>query len=134
VPVIQLSLDTHEPAVFHYNLGRELASLREEGVLVLGSGNIVHNLALMDRRRPSGYEWAEEFNAMVRAKMLAQEHASLVDYHTLHPAALEAVPTPEHYLPLLYALALQDQAEPLEFFNDELTMGSISMLSVRIGT
>jgi 4,5-DOPA dioxygenase extradiol len=133
VPVIQLSLDTQQPAAFHYDLGRELAPLRTEGVLVLGSGNIVHNLALMDRRRPTGYEWANEFNSVVRAKMRLREHSPLIGYHTLHPAALEAVPTPEHYLPLLYVLALQDETEPLELFNDELAMGSISMLSVRIG-
>src|SRR5262245_32628779 len=109
VPVIQLSLDTHEPARFHYDLGRELAPLREEGVLVLGSGNIVHNLALMDRRRATGYEWADEFNTVVRDKMQLREHSSLVDYQTLHAAALEAIPKPEHYLPLLYTLALQDE-------------------------
>jgi 4,5-DOPA dioxygenase extradiol len=133
VPVIQLSLDTTQPAAFHYHLGRELAPLREEGILVLGSGNIVHNLALMDWRRRTGYEWADEFNAAARARMQAHEHAALIDYHALHVAASGAVPTPEHYLPLLYALALQDEAEPLEFFNDELVMGSVSMLSVWIG-
>ena len=133
VPVIQLSLDTTQPAAFHYHLGRELAPLRDEGILVLGSGNIVHNLALMDWRRRMGYEWAEAFNAAVRAKVQAHEHAPLIDYHTVHAAATGAIPTPEHYLPLLYALALQDDAEPLQFFNDELVMGSVSMLSVWIG-
>ncbi len=133
VPVIQLSLDTAQPAAFHYHLGRELVPLREEGILVLGSGNIVHNLALIDWRRRTGYEWADEFNAVVRARMQAHEHAALIDYRALHAATSAAIPTPEHYLPLLYALALQDEAEPLVFFNDELVMGSISMLSVWIG-
>lgn len=133
VPVIQLSLDTTQPAAFHYHLGRELAPLREEGILVIGSGNIVHNLALMDWGRRAGYDWADEFNTAVRVMMQAHEHAALIDYQSLHAAANGAIPTPEHYLPLLYVLAQQDGAEPLEFFNDELVMGSVSMLSVWVG-
>jgi 4,5-DOPA dioxygenase extradiol len=87
----------------------------------------------MDWRRRAGYEWADEFNTAVRVRMRAHEHAALIDYQSLHAAANGAIPTPEHYLPLLYVLAQQDGAEPLEFFNDELVMGSVSMLSVWVG-
>jgi len=133
VPVIQLSLDTSEPAAFHYLLGRELAPLRDEGILIVGSGNAVHNLAVMDRGRSSGYDWAVEFNDVLRSRIAAHEDESLIDYKTLHPASTAAIPTPEHYLPLLYTLAVRSEDEPLSFFNDQVVLGSISMLSVWIG-
>jgi 4,5-DOPA dioxygenase extradiol len=134
VPVLQLSLDTTQPPAFHYLLGRELAPLRAEGVLILGSGNAVHNLAVMDRSgRGAGYDWAVEFSAVVRERIAAHEHQALVDYRSLHPASTAAIPTPEHYLPLLYSLAVQDEGEPVQFFNDQVVLGSISMLSVWIG-
>lgn len=133
VPVIQLSLDSGQPPAFHYQLARELAPLRTEGVLLLGSGNIVHNLALMDWRRDAGYEWADEFNALVRQRIEAHDDAALIDYPSLHRAANAAIPTPEHYLPLLYALALRGAAEPVEIFNDSVVLGSVSMLSLWIG-
>ena len=133
VPVIQLSLDTRQPPTFHYQLGRELAPLRAEGVLIVGSGNIVHNLALMDWHRQAGYDWAEEFNALVRGRIEAHDDGALIDYPNLHRASTAAIPTPEHYLPLLYALAQRGEDEPVELFNDGVVLGSVSMLSVWIG-
>jgi 4,5-DOPA dioxygenase extradiol len=133
VPVVQLSLDTRRTPAFHYALGRELAPLRERGVLVLGSGNVVHNLGMLDFRRRAGYDWAARFDEELRQRILARDHAALVAYETLDPAATLAVPSPEHYLPLLYVLALQGNDEPAAIFNAETLMGSISMTSVAIG-
>ena len=133
VPVVQLSLDTRRPAAFHYALGRELAPLRDQGVLVLGSGNIVHNLGIIDFRRRAGYDWAVRFDQALCERILARDHAALVAYETLDAAAALAIPTPEHYLPLLYVLALQGEDEPAALFNVATLMGSISMTSVAIG-
>jgi len=133
VPVVQLSLDTRHLPAFHYALGRELAPLRERGVLILGSGNVVHNLAMIDFRRRAGYDWAARFDETLRKRILAQDHAALVAYESLDAASTLAVPTPEHYLPLLYILALQGDDEPAALFNAETLMGSISMTSVAIG-
>jgi 4,5-DOPA dioxygenase extradiol len=132
VPVVQLSLDSRQPGAFHYELGRQLAPLREQGVLVLGSGDIVHNLRVMDFNRPDGYDWAVRFNNEVKKRIRARDHLALVAYEGLGPDARLAVPTPEHYLPLLYALALQDEHDEVAFFNDETVMGSVSMTSLAI--
>jgi 4,5-DOPA dioxygenase extradiol len=133
VPVVQLSLDTRRPAAFHYALGLELAPLREQGVLILGSGNLVHNLGVIDFRRRAGYDWAVRFDQVVRQRILARDHAALVAYEALDAAAALAIPTPEHYLPLLYVLALQGEDEPAAIFNAETLMGSIAMTTVAIG-
>ncbi len=133
VPVVQLSLDTGQPASFHYELARRLRSLRDEGVLVLGSGNLVHNLRLADFGLDGGYDWAVRFDADVKARILAADHAPLVEYAGLGEHARLAVPTPEHYLPLLYALAQQAEGEPASVFNDRCTLGSISMTCVVVG-
>ena len=132
VPVVQLSLDTSRPASFHYALARELAPLRREGVLILGSGDIVHNLRVMDYHRPDGYDWAVRFDAEVRRRILARDHDALVDYAALGHDTRLAVPTPEHYLPLLYVLALQGADDEVAFFNDRVVMGSVSMTSLAI--
>lgn len=132
IPILQLSLDTREPGVFHYNLARRLAPLRDEGVLIVGSGNIVHNLRLLDFRDPAPLDWATRFNDQVRLRLQAHDHAGLVDFMSLGPDARLAIPTPEHYLPLLYAIALQRDGEPLAWFNDQV-QGSISMTSLVIG-
>src|SRR5258708_14250763 len=100
VPVVQLSLDSRQPGAFHYELGRQLAPLREQGVLVLGSGDIVHNLRVMDFNRPDGYDWAVRFNDEVKKRIRARDHLALATYESLGPAAPLAVPTPEHSLPL----------------------------------
>jgi len=132
VPIVQLGLDTSRPAEFHYALGRELAPLRDRGVLVLGSGNIVHNLGLIDFRRAGGADWAVRFDAVVRERIRAGDRAALVRYEELGPEAALAVPTPEHFLPVLYVLALQQSGESARFFNTEALMSSISMTSVAI--
>ena len=131
VPVVQLSMDTSLPGRHHYALARQLASLRDEGVLVIGSGNFVHNLRLFDFRNPAPLAWAERCDAEIRGHIAAGRHDPLIDYPT-HDEARLAVPTPEHYLPLLYAVALQQPAETIEFFNEKV-QGAISMSSVLIG-
>lgn len=132
IPVVQLSLDTGQSGKFHYALGRELAPLRDEGILILGSGNIVHNLRLFSFQDPQPLPWATECDATLRQRILAREHESLMDYDTLGASARLAVPTPEHYYPLLYPLALQEAAEPASIFNDRV-LSAISMTSVLIG-
>ncbi len=133
VPVVQLSLESRRPASFHYELAKQLAPLREQGVLVLGSGDIVHNLGVVDFRRPDGYDWAVRFNDEVKKRIRARDDAALVAYESLGPEAPLAVPTPEHYLPLLYVLALRDEGDDVAFFNDETVLGSISMTSLVMG-
>lgn len=132
VPIIQLSLDTRQPASFHYDLARKLAPLRDEGVLILGSGNLVHNLRLFDFNDPTPPDWAVRCDSTIRKCIQGRDHKALVAYETLDPDARLAVPTTEHYLPLLYALALQDEGESSRFFNPKV-VSSISMTSVLIG-
>lgn len=132
VPVVQLGLDTRQTGDFHYRLGRSLAPLREEGVLILASGNAVHNLRLLDYRDPRPPEWARAADAEIRSRIRAGDHAALIDYAGLGPEVCRGIPTPEHYLPLLYAVALQEPGEPLRFFN-EAVWGTISMTSLVIG-
>jgi 4,5-DOPA dioxygenase extradiol len=134
VPVVQLSLDSRRPASFHYELGKQLAPLREQGVLVLGSGDIVHNLGVADFHRPDGYDWAVRFNDEVKKRIRARDDTALVTYESLGPDARLAVPTPEHYLPLLYVLALRGEDDDVAFFNDETVLGSISMTSLVMGS
>jgi 4,5-DOPA dioxygenase extradiol len=135
VPVIQLSLDRTQPASFHYDLGARLAPLRDEGVLVLGSGNLVHNLhAYAWGRHPvAPFEWAVRFETRARALMRAGDHAPLVAWESLGPDAVLSVPTPDHYLPLLHVLALRGKDEPVSFPVEGVDGGSISMLAVRVG-
>ena len=132
VPVVQLSLDTSQPASAHYALARRLAPLRRERVLILGSGDIVHNLRVIDFHRPDGYDWAIRFNDEARRRIEARDHDALVDYPGLGHDARLAIPTPEHYLPLLYVLAVQGAGEAAVLFNDRVVMGSISMTSFTI--
>lgn len=132
VPVVQLSLDTSRPGAFHYALGRELRPLREKGVLILGSGNMVHNLPLFDYHDPRPVDWAARCDSEMKKRILERDHEALMSYESLGPEARLAVPTPEHYYPLLYALALQEKGERLDFFNNAV-LSSISMTSVLIG-
>jgi 4,5-DOPA dioxygenase extradiol len=133
IPVVQLSLDASRAAAEHYALGQQLAALRSEGILVLGSGNVVHNLRLMSRSgRAAAPAWASEFNAAVGSAVLSGKHEQLIQYPQL-PGAERAVPTPEHYLPLLYALAARAADEPLSIPIDGLEYGAISMLCVKVG-
>jgi 4,5-DOPA dioxygenase extradiol len=131
VPVVQLGMDTRLPGSHHLTLARQLAPLRDEGILVLGSGNIVHNLRLFDFRDPAPLDWALAADASIRAMIAGHRHDALAAWPEI-PESRLAVPTPEHYLPLLYAGALQQPGEAAEFFNDSVP-GSISMTSVLIG-
>jgi len=138
IPVVQLSLDAAQPPRRHYEVGRELAPLRDKGVLVLGSGNMVHNLRLLalkgggaaDFNEPFGLDWALEADALFRKLILEGRHEELVDYRSLGRAVQLAVPTPEHYLPLLYVLALLGEGDELSWFNDTAVGGSLTMRSL----
>lgn len=131
IPVVQLSLDRKQPPAHHYRLGQKLKFLRDRNVLVIGSGNMVHNLGMM-AWQPAAFDWAREFDATLASLIRAGDHQQLIDYHTLGDGARLAIPTNEHYLPLLYILALQDAADRLEFFCETVTLGSISMRSLKI--
>jgi len=135
VPVVQISIDETQPARFHYEIGRRLAPLREENVLIVGSGNLVHNLHAYawGARTAEPYEWALRFERLAREILVAGEFASLVDYERLERDALLSVPTPDHYLPLLYVSGAGTKGEPVAFPVEGIDGGSISMLAVRIG-
>ena len=135
VPVVQLSIDERQPAAFHYELGARLRPLRSEGILVLGSGDVVHNLhAYAWGRHPQEpYDWAVRFEAYVRERLTSGDHAALVDYASFGRDALLAVPTPEHYLPLLYVLGASVPGEAVSFPVEGMDGGSVSMLAVQFG-
>ena len=131
VPVVQLSIDATQPAVFHYELGKALAPLRGEGVLIMGSGNVVHNLAAIKWGEDApAHDWAVRFNARVRDCLERRDHAPLINYENLGADARLAVPTPEHYLPLLYIIAQQGERESITFACDGIQNASISMLTI----
>jgi 4,5-DOPA dioxygenase extradiol len=132
IPVIQLSLDRGRTPGQHYKLGAKLKPLREKGVLVIGSGNMVHNLGLMEWT-DEPFDWAARFDQKLKELIEARDHDALMNYPKLGPDAALAIPTNEHYLPLLYALALRNPDEPLKFFAEGVTLGSISMRSLQIG-
>jgi 4,5-DOPA dioxygenase extradiol len=132
IPVVQLSLSSLQPGAWHYDLAKQLAPLRDEGVLVLGTGNIVHNLRLWRQKQTEALDWAQRFDEDIADRISEGHHEGMLGYETLGPDALLAIPTPEHYLPLLYVLALQREGESVEFFNDVVS-SSISMRSVLIG-
>ena len=135
VPVVQLSIDGAQPASFHYELGRRLAPLRDEGVLIVGSGNVVHNLRAIDWKDDApAYEWAARFDDAVRASPAAARPRPLIDYEQLGDDARLSIPTPDHYLPLLYIIGLQEEGEPVSFAIDGIQNASISMLSVVVGS
>lgn len=135
IPIVQLSIDETKPASFHFEVGRQLAPLRGEGVLIVGSGNLVHNLHTYawggHSRDP--YDWAVRFESAARDMMLAGEHKPLIHYETLGPDAALSIPTPDHYLPLLYVLGAQQNGENVRFPVAGVDGGSISMLTVQIG-
>ena len=137
IPVLQLSIDYNRPAQYHYDLAKQLSSLRNKGVLIIGSGNMVHNLGMVDFSRLSdadyGFDWAIEMNQKFKTKILNRDHASLIDWKSMGKAAELAIPTPDHYYPLIYTLALQDKNESAVFFNDNAVGGSLTMTSVKFG-
>lgn len=136
VPVIQLSLDYYQTPQYHYELAKELASLRKKGVLIIGSGNMVHNLGLVawDKLNAPeyGYDWALEARAKMNKYILDNNHKELINFRSQGKAFDLAIPTPEHYLPLLYALALKEEKEKVSLFNDKALAGSLTMTSVKI--
>ena len=134
VPVVQLSLDRAMSAQQHFDLARELAKLRRNGVLVIGSGNMVHNLGVIDWRNPdSGYDWAIEANERMKRAIESGDFSSLVAYEQQGRAFQLSIPTREHFLPLLHVLGMKAKDEPVKLFNDRTVMGSISMTSVQLG-
>ena len=134
-PVVQLSIDETQPASFHFELGRKLAPLREEGILILGSGNLVHNLHAYawGQQIAEPYDWAIRFENMARERLIAGDIQPLIEYEKLGPDAMLSIPTPDHYLPLLYVLGAKQQGEDITFPIEGVDGGSISMLAVRVG-
>ncbi len=136
VPVIQLSIDYTQPAEYHYRLANQLQSLRSKGVLIIGSGNIVHNLRLVDFQNMDkdnyGYDWALEARDTINGYLLHGDYQPLLDFDRQGKAFDLAIPTPDHYLPLLYILGLQQKGETLSLFNDKMVAGSLSMTSIKI--
>lgn len=136
IPVIQLSIDYTKPAQYHYELAQKLNTLRNKGILIIGSGNIIHNLRLVDfpnfDKDNYGYEWAIEARETINSYLLNGNYQPLIDYEKLKKAIQLAIPTPDHYLPLIYTLGLQQKNESLVLFNDKLVAGSLSMTSLKI--
>lgn len=141
IPVFEMSLhysfnEWHpKPLQYHYDLAKELASLRTRGVLVMGSGNIVHNLGMIDFENMDAevFDWAGEFDDRVKANLLTGNHKDLIHYENMGKASSLAVPTLDHYLPMIYAIALQEKNEPLTFIHEGFQNGSVSMRCFRIG-
>ena len=135
VPVIQLSIDETQPPAFHYDVGRRLRPLRDDGVLLIGSGNLVHNLHTYawGGQRVEPYDWAVRFETAARDFLVKGEHAPLVDYGSLGKDALRSIPTPDHYLPLLYVLGAGHEGDAVAFPVEGADGGSVSMLTVQLG-
>ena len=136
VPVIQLSLDYTQTPQHHYELAKELKSLRKKGVLVIGSGNMVHNLGLVawDRlNQQYAFDWATEANEKMKKHIISGDHQKLINFRSEGKAFDLAIPTAEHYLPLIYILAMQEESEKVSLFNDKAVAGSLTMTSVKIG-
>lgn len=134
IPVMELSLDYTKPAQYHYELGRKLSLLREEGILIIGSGNIVHNLRRIEMETEAKpYSWAVTYDETVKVCLTERNHSALIHYETLNPDASLAVPTNEHYLPLLYVLGMQGETESLSFTYEGIQNASISMRCLYIG-
>ena len=136
IPVIQMSIDYSQSPQYHYELAQQIKSLREKGILVIGSGNIVHNLGKVEWRRLNesfGYDWAIEANEKMKKYILNGNHKELINFRSQGRVFDLAIPTPEHYLPLLYSLALQDTNEEVKLFNDKAVAGALTMTSLKIG-
>ncbi len=135
IPVVQLSINRDQPAAFHFEIGKRLAPLRDEGILILGSGNIVHNLRAYawGQENIEPYDWAVSFEHHVRESLAAGETGPLVAYESFGREATLAAPTPDHYLPLLYVVGARRPGESAQFPVEGMDGGSISMLAVRIG-
>jgi 4,5-DOPA dioxygenase extradiol len=136
IPVIQLSINYTQPAQYHYNLAKQLSALRSKGVLIVGSGNIIHNLGLVDWANMDkdnyGYDWAIEAQSTINNYLINGNYQPLINYQQLSKAIQLAVPSPDHYLPLIYTLGLQQKGETITLFNNKLLAGSLSMTSIKI--
>ena len=137
IPVLQLSIDYTKGPQYHYDLAKELNALRKKGVLIIGSGNMVHNLRMVawDRLNDHeyAYDWAIQMNNKFKELIQAGDHKPLINYSSLGKEAMLAIPTPEHYLPLMYTLGLKSSKDDISFFNDKAVGGSLTMTSVKIG-
>ena len=137
IPVLQLSIDYTKGPQYHYELAKELYALRKKGVLIIGSGNMVHNLRMVAWDKLDdmeyGYDWARNINDKFKSLIMDGDHKPLINYSSLGRDALLAIPTPEHYLPLMYSLGLQGAKDQVSFFNDKAVGGSLTMTSVKIG-
>lgn len=137
IPVLQLSIDFYKQGDYHYELANELRALRKRGVLIIGSGNMVHNLGLAAFDKINGgaygYDWAVEMNELFKKKIADKDHTALMKYETLHKSAKLAIPTPDHYWPLIYTLGASVAKDKVSFFNDKLVAGSLNMTGVKFG-
>lgn len=134
IPVYQLSIDYRKPMKYHYELAREIARIREKGVMVMGSGNITHNLRIVDREvNASPLEWAQEFDFLTKEAISNREDDKITNYQLLGKESELAIPEPSHWIPLIYTLGMSDTKEPVQHFYEEIQHGSISMRCVKIG-
>lgn len=137
IPVLQLSIDYTKPPQYHFDLAKEIYALRKKGVLIIGSGNMVHNLRMVSWEKINtpgfGFDWALKMNDTFKELISSGTHDKLIKYESLGREAMLSIPTPEHYLPLLYTLALQGKSDAVSFFNDKAVAGSLTMTSVKIG-
>ncbi|HRG89247.1 MAG TPA: 4,5-DOPA dioxygenase extradiol, partial [Chitinophagales bacterium] len=135
IPVLQLSIDYNQPGQYHFDLAKQLSALRSKGVLILGSGNMVHNLRMLafDKMNEPGFgfDWAHEMNAVFKKHISARDYKPLINYESLGAAAKLAIPTPDHYYPMLYTLGLVEGADEVSFFNDKAVAGSLTMTSFK---
>jgi 4,5-DOPA dioxygenase extradiol len=135
IPVLQLSIDYDKPAQYHFDLAKELSALRKKGVLIIGSGNMVHNLSMisMDKINDGeyGFDWAYEINAIFKRHIASRNYQALINYESLGAAAKLAIPTPDHYYPMLYILGLIGKSDEISIFNDKVVGGSASMTSFK---
>lgn len=136
IPIIQMSIDYTKPPAYHYELAKQISKLKEKGVLIIGSGNIIHNLRMIDwpnfEKDNHGYDWAVEVRATINQLLIDRNFQPLLDIEKLGTAFKLAIPTPDHYLPLLYTLGLYQHNEAIQLFNDKLLAGSLSMTSLKI--
>ncbi|MBS1771831.1 MAG: 4,5-DOPA dioxygenase extradiol [Bacteroidetes bacterium] len=134
IPVFQLSIDYSKPPQYHYELSQQLKELRRKGVLIMGSGNIVHNLGMVDFEGKTTFSWASEFDQKIKGYIDNGDHQSVIHYDKLGSIASMAVPTNDHYLPLMYTLGLQDKKDNVSYFNDKIDLGSVAMRSILLSS
>ena len=128
IPVFQISVDAYAPPEIHYNIGKEIKALREKGVLIFGTGNIVHNLRLVDwHKKNKGFDWAYEFDDYIYKNILNNTHENIIKYDEIGDIAKLAVPTPDHFYPLLYILGASDKEDRVSVFNKSCELGSLTM-------